>query len=189
MNQLVSFINQSLDIRGSEKDLLEQLFEEIQLQAKTTFITEGRVEPFLYFIAEGIVRGYKNENGNIVVEHLAGQNSFVTSFDSFFSRRPGIDNFESLTDCIVYRTSFEGYTKLKGLGEKWRDFIESINHENMQCKLGRINDFQTLTAKQRYLKFLETNPELALNVSVENIASFLGMQPQSLSRIRSQIAM
>ena len=65
--------------------------------------------------------------------------------------------------------------------------MEIVTSEHLARKLERVQDFQTLTAKERYQKFMKDSPHLALNVSIENIASFLGMEPQSLSRIRKQI--
>ncbi|MBQ0787870.1 MAG: Crp/Fnr family transcriptional regulator, partial [Oceanihabitans sp.] len=69
----------------------------------------------------------------------------------------------------------------------WSGFIKEVTNEHLSCKLERVKDFQILSAKERYLKFLNQNPKLALHVSVDNIASFLGIEPQSLSRIRKQI--
>lgn len=138
-------------------------------------------------MSQGIVKGYKINNGKIIVEHLIDENNFFTSIDSFTNETISMDYFETVTDCKLLKISKNDFDFLRQSGSKWVEFIEGITNGNLQCKMERLNDFQTLTAKERYLKFLKQSPNLALNVSVDNIASFLGVEPQSLSRIRKQI--
>ena len=102
-------------------------------------------------------------------------------------RTPSLDNFETITNCKLLKISKPGLDLLRNHSTKWNTIIESITNEHLNCKMERVRDFQTLSAKERYLKFIKETPNLALHVSIENIASFLGMEPQSLSRIRKQI--
>lgn len=188
MESLELYLNKFIPLSKEDLKLLRKISIPIELTSKTTFVKEGKVTRFLYFLNKGIVRGFKNMDGKIVVEHLIGENNFLTSIDSFFKELPSIDNFETLTDCTLIRISKVDLELLIQLDNKWNQLIEMIMSESLKCKMERISDFQTLTAKKRYVKFLEQNPNLALKVSVENIASFLGIAPQSLSRIRKQIS-
>ena len=97
------------------------------------------------------------------------------------------DYYETITDCKLIKISKPDFELLQEDTTFWSDFVKNVTNEHLSGKVERVKDFQVLTAKERYLKFLKQNPKLALNVSVENIASFLGMEPQSLSRIRKQI--
>ncbi len=187
MEALLTHIKQRISLDQDDLNLLNNVFIPMQLPTKTLFIKEGKTERFLYFLVEGIVMGYKNKNGKIVVEHLVDKHNFLTSIDSFFSETSATDYFETLTDCEFYKISKVDFDLLKQSNDKWNKFIEFVTNENLRCKLERVNDFQTLTAKERYLKFIAQTPNLALNVSVENIASFLGIEPQSLSRIRREV--
>ncbi|HAA18964.1 MAG TPA: Crp/Fnr family transcriptional regulator, partial [Cytophagales bacterium] len=186
MESLAAYIQQKISLNETDRVLLSKLFVSVELPAKSIFIAEGKTEHYLYFLADGIVRGYKNQNGKLVVEHLVEPPNFVTALDSFFSESVSTDCFETLTECVLYRISREGLGALKAADEKWSQLIEAETNESLRCKMQRVNDFQTLTAKERYLKFIRQTPQLALQVSVENIASYLGIEPQSLSRIRRQ---
>ena len=188
MKDLIDYFKHRIDLTSDELDLLKKIAIPLEVPAKKRLIEAGKVERYLYFLISGIVRGYKNKDGKLIVEHLVDNNNFFTSLDSFMTESPSTDFFETITDCYIYKISRTDFELLKQSGNKWALLIEEITNENLQCKMDRVYDFQTLTAKERYLKFVEKSPNLALNVSIENIASFLGMEPQSLSRIRKQIA-
>ena len=187
MDQLISFFEQKIQLSEKEIALLEQVFAYVEFPKKSIIIQEGKTESYLYFVVEGILKGYKNKNGKIIVEHLVGNTTFFTALDSFMNGTPSEDCFESITDCKLYRISKTNFELLKQSDTKWNQLAEAIINESLRCKMERVHDFQTLTAKERYLKFIKQTPQLALQVSVENIASFLGIEPQSLSRIRKQI--
>lgn len=101
---------------------------------------------------------------------------------------PSLDYYETVTESIVLKISKPDFDILQKETKFWAIFVKEVTNEHLSCKLDRVKDFQILTAKERYLKFVNQYPNLALNVSIDNIASFLGMEPQSLSRIRKQIA-
>lgn len=187
MEKLIAYIKQRITLTQADVTLLEKRFTSIQLPAKSILIREGVMTSDLFFVEEGVVRGFQNRDGKMVVEHLAAENTFITSLDSFMSRLPSKDTFETLTTCRLVKTSHAELELLKQSGDKWNRLIESILGESLQCKMQRLTDFQTLTAKERYLKFIEQHSHLALRVSIDNMASFLGMEPQSLSRIRREV--
>ncbi|MEM6801880.1 MAG: Crp/Fnr family transcriptional regulator [Bacteroidota bacterium] len=187
MQKLIKYIDQRLILSEKDISLLYSLFTPIRLLAKNTFIKEGLNAHYLYFVLEGVIRGFKYQNGKIIVEHLAAEKTFVTALDSFLKGSPSTDNFETLTDCELLKISKVDWDRLKASGGKWNRLIESIISESLSCKMERLNDFQRLNAKERYLKFIDQHSDLVLRVSVENIASYLGVEPQSLSRIRKQL--
>ena len=135
----------------------------------------------------GIVKGYQNIDGKIIVQHLVAEHDFFTSLDSFMTETPSPDYYETVTDCKLVKISKPDFDILQKETNFWTIFVKEVTNEHLNCKLERVKDFQVLTAKERYLKFVHQSPKLALHVSIDNIASFLGMEPQSLSRIRKQI--
>ena len=99
-----------------------------------------------------------------------------------------MDYYETITKCSLIKISKPDFDILQNETNFWQTLVKEVTNEHLNCKLERVKDFQILSAKERYLKFVDQYPKLALHVSIENIASFLGMEPQSLSRIRKQIA-
>lgn len=187
MKKLTDHIKLKTSIDENDMDLLERIFVFQKLGPNTIISQEGKVERYVYFLSKGIVKGYHNVNGKLVVGHLVEEGNFFSSFESFMQETPAPDNFESITDCEVYKISKPDFLLWKSTADKWNNFIQGVVNDHLSCKLQRVKDFQTLTATERYIKFVEAYPNLALNVKVDTIASFLGIEPQSLSRIRRKI--
>ena len=187
MINLVKHIKSRISLTQEEINLLEKHFLVEEIEAQTNLLKAGKTERYIYFLSSGIVKGYQNINGKLLIEHLIDEQNFFTSIESFMNETPSPDYFETVTDCKLLKISKPDLDLLRNYSTKWNTIIESITNEHLNCKMERVRDFQTLSAKERYLKFIKEAPNLALNVSIENIASFLGMEPQSLSRIRKQI--
>ena len=187
MKNLVKHLKSRISLTQEEINLIENHFLIEEIGAQTNLLMAGKTERYIYFLSSGIVKGYQNINGKLVIEHLVDEQNFFTSIESFMNETPSPDYFETVTNCKILKISKPDLDLLRNYSTKWNTIIESITNEHLNCKMERVRDFQILSAKERYLKFITETPNLALNVSIENIASFLGIEPQSLSRIRKQI--
>ncbi len=187
MKNLLHYINSRFQISDVEISHLEKFFIAEDVPAQTKLLEAGKIERYVYFLSSGIVKGYQNIDGKIVIQHLVAEHDFFTSLDSFMTETPALDYYETITDCTVIKISKPDFELLQETTTFWSEFINTVTNEHLNCKLERVKDFQILTAKERYIKFITQSPKLALNVSVDNIASFLGIEPQSLSRIRKQV--
>ncbi|WP_055443394.1 Crp/Fnr family transcriptional regulator [Lacinutrix himadriensis] len=187
MKNLLHYIQSRFTITNDDISFVENYFISENVPAQTILLEAGKVERYIYFLSEGIVKGYQNIDGKIVVQHLVAEHDFFTSLDSFMSETAAPDYYETVTNCTLLKISKPDYELLQSNSSFWSNFIKTVTNEHLNCKVERVKDFQILTAKERYLKFIKQHPNLALHVSVDNMASFLGMEPQSLSRIRKQI--
>jgi len=187
MQNLLKYISSRNTLTQKEINLVKECFKEEEIPAHTQLLKAGKTQRFVTFLSKGIVKGYENIDGKIVVQHLVSDHEFFTSLDSFMSQTPSQDNFETITDCKLVKISKPDFDFLQKNTNFWNSFVKNVTNEHLSCKLQRIKDFQILSAKERYVKFIHEQPKLALHVSIDNIASFLGMEPQSLSRIRKQI--
>ena len=187
MENLINYIQSRITLTQNDIDLIKKYSVSEEIPAQTNLLKAGKVERYIYFLDTGIIKGYQNADGKIVVQHLVAEQDFFTSLDSFMTETPSLDYYETITDCSLIKISKPNFDILQKETKFWAIFVKVVTNEHLNCKLERVKDFQILTAKERYLKFVNQNPKLALNVSVDNIASFLGMEPQSLSRIRKQI--
>lgn len=188
MKNLLKYIQSRVPLTQIEIDFIERHFISEEVPAQTNLLKAGKVEHYLYFLSAGIVKGYQNIDGKLVVQHLIAEQNFFTSLDSFMSGEPSVDYYETITNCHLLKISKPYFELLQTNTKFGSDFVKTVTNEHLSCKIKRVKDFQVLTAKQRYLKFIDQYPQLALNVSINDIASFLGIEPQSLSRIRKQIA-
>lgn len=187
MKSLATYLSTRFSLNTEDKEQIQKYFITEKQPSNTVLLKTGQVERYIYFLEKGIIRGYQNQHGKIVVGHLVGENNFFGSLDSFITETPSLDCFEAITDIEYCKITKPDFELLKSYSPQWNNLVTTIINENLSCKMKRVKDFQTLTAKERYLKFLEEFPDLALQVSVENMASYLGIEPPSLSRIRKQI--
>ncbi|MGL1886542.1 MAG: Crp/Fnr family transcriptional regulator [Reichenbachiella sp.] len=188
MKNLINYIQSRFPITKEDITQLENYFVPVDVPAQTKLLEAGQVEWYVYFLSSGIVKGYQNIGGKLVVQHLVPDQDIFTSLDSFMTGTPSLDYYETVTDCQLVKISKPDFDLLQETTNYWGEFVKMVTNEHLGCKLDRVKDFQLLTAKDRYLKFMDQHPKLALNVPIENIASFLGIEPQSLSRIRKQIS-
>ncbi|MEM7654738.1 MAG: Crp/Fnr family transcriptional regulator [Bacteroidota bacterium] len=187
MDALRQYINDRIRFREEDFQLLMEIATPVAFVPKNLLIQAGRKVQYLYFLEEGLVKGYRNQEGKIVIEHLMQGGGFLTSMESFFQASASPESFEAITACRALQLTREAVEQLRSASEKWNELVEMVMSESLQCKMDRLKDFQTLTAKERYVKFLEQQPGVALGVSVGDLASYLGIAPPSLSRIRRQV--
>ncbi len=141
----------------------------------------------LFFIEKGLLRGYYYEDGKEITNWFGQENEFGTCFYSFITQSPSFENIEALEDCILYKISFSDLQSLYANYPE-TERIGRIITETYYIKLEeRILGLQFKTAKERYARIIETKPSLLQRTSLGQIASYLGITQETLSRIRADI--
>ena len=140
----------------------------------------------LYFIDSGLVRGYYFNEDKEITNWFAQENEFATCFYSFIASKPAFENIQAIEDCVLTELSFSSLQNLyKTFPETER--LGRIITENYYIKLEeRILSLQFKTAKERYQKLMQKKPSLIQRVSLGQIASYLGITQETLSRIRAE---
>ena len=85
MKNLVKYIESRVPLTQEDIDLIEKHFLVEELEAQTTLLEAGKTERYIYFLSSGIVRGYQNTNGKLIIEHLVDEQNIFSSIDSFMS--------------------------------------------------------------------------------------------------------
>jgi CRP-like cAMP-binding protein len=170
------------------KDILEKhqhLFEEITIPPKTVLLCEGEVSKRIFFVKRGALRLWANNNGEDVTFRFCFENEAVSSF---LGNEPSIFTIESIEPSIVVMLKIDDFKIL--LHE-----IPEIKDALIEMLLRRLNDYGKLfllriskKPEERYLEMMKNNPEILLRVPQHYIATYLGITPVSLSRIRNRVA-
>ncbi|GAB5551864.1 MAG: Crp/Fnr family transcriptional regulator [Saprospiraceae bacterium] len=141
----------------------------------------------LFFVKSGFMRGYRIQDGKDITHHFYGDNWLATDYESFLSGSHGELYIQALTDITVYefdKTALYSYYKLHEKFEK----IRFIQAEDAYLRMvRRLKNFQCMELKERYLELVSKNPELINVVPQRHIASYLGVSPQSLSRLKHDL--
>jgi len=156
---------------------------------KILLLKEGQIENNLSFIEEGIIRFYipKGEKEDLTFG-FTFTNSFVSGYDSFITQEPSVYNLEALTPCILWSINYkdlqEIYKKTDVGNTIGRLAAEGLFLQKAKRELSLLNE----TATQRYLRLLKEEPHFIKHIPQKYIASFIGITPQALSRIRRDIS-
>lgn len=162
-------------------------FEQIVLSKNEYLVTEGKTCRHLYFLDTGALRGFYNLEGKEITYWFAFEGDFVTSFHSFITRQPAIENIQLLEGSILWSISREKLDRLMNAYHEIERIVR-IAYENYYIRLEeRFVNSQFKTAAERYEQLLQINPHWMERVSLGYIASYLGISQETLSRIRSRI--
>ena len=183
------FIRQLVDISPSDQALCRQYFQPVFVKKGSLLETSGTIHNYHNFIVSGYMRNFHyDEAGKEVTSDLNSGPRFFTSYSSFVNRTVSNENLHCLSDCKLLRISREDNELITQAGKDSQLYIQKILQHQLETSRQRILDLNTLTAKERYLKLLQHQPAIIENIPINYIASYLGINPGSLSRIRQEIS-
>lgn len=187
IEQLIHFIKKIVPLSPSEEELIAILFKEKKYRKGDFFLAEGEVCKHVGFLAKGLMRYYINDDGKEKTYGFSQENNFVSNYESFVPRMPLAQIIQALEDCELFVISYSGlqefYKEIDG-GERFgRLVIEQVFIQTLQER----NSFYIDSPEFRYEKFIREHPDLKQRLSQYHIASYVGVKPQSLSRIRKRI--
>lgn len=190
LKNLIDTISQTVSLTETDIQLCDTYFELVTTAKNSIIEEQDKIPQYLYFIVSGFMRlFYYDENGDEVTSHISSANNFLASFLSFINQKRAKENVECITECELLRISRPDLVTLIERSENFKKFSLIIFEQAIASAEIRANDLATLAAEQRYKKLMENQPTILQNVPIQYIASFLGIKPQSLSRIRRQIIM
>ena len=187
INSLLTSIQYLITLSPTELDIVKSLFKEKSYKKGDFFLEEGRICKQVGFVAKGLLRYYINQDGEEKTYDFSQENEFVCNYESFLPQIPSSKNIQALEDSIVFIISHADlqlfYANVRG-GERFgRIAIEAVFVKLLQD----ISALYTETPELRYERFLKNHADLQQRISQYHIASFVGVKPQSLSRIRKRI--
>ncbi|MES2064230.1 MAG: Crp/Fnr family transcriptional regulator [Bacteroidota bacterium] len=185
---LLNLIHQKVVLSEHEIAMCTQFFEPVLITKNQILEKEGEVPGYLYFIASGFVRLFHyNDQGDEVTTHINCPPGFLTSYSHFVNQTKANEIVECITNCELLRITKKDLDYLTENSSAFKSFSIWVFQQAIAYNETRARELAILTAEQRYRKLIETYPAIIQHVPVRYIASFLGMKPESLSRIRRQM--
>ncbi|MBF2709479.1 Crp/Fnr family transcriptional regulator [Flavobacterium soyangense] len=185
--KLFDIIKQQVTITDNDFNLCTEYFEPVLFPKNRIIEDEGKIPNYLYFVVSGYMRLFHyNDNGDEITSHINCPPGFITAYFNFINQTKAIENVECVTDCELLRITKNNLDLLTSSSEGFKDFSIWVFQQSIEYNENRSRELATLTAEQRYQKLIDNYPEILHNVPLQYIASFLGMNSKSLSRIRKQ---
>jgi CRP-like cAMP-binding protein len=182
IDRLINAIKENENNREQFQDLLI----EKEIASKTVLLNEGEISNHIYFIRKGCLREWFNKDGKDITFQFFFEGQPVASIDSFMNQKPSLFTIESIEPSIILSVGKKDFEKLLNTYPEFKtgfqDFIFERFRNYGQLFLSRIKD----SPQERYEDLIKNHPEIIKRVPQHYIASYLGITPISLSRIRNR---
>lgn len=187
MNELLKNIGYFIKLAPEEEAIVTALFTQRQYKKGDFLLAEGQVCKYVGFLTKGLVRYYINFDGDEKTYEFAQENNFVCNYESFLPQTPSTKIIQALEDCEILQISYDNLQILYRSVSGWERFGRLTIEQIFVHLLQSLGSLYTDTPEQRYTKLTKDHPDLLQRVSQYHIASYVGVKPQSLSRIRKRI--
>jgi CRP-like cAMP-binding protein len=164
----------------------QELFTEREIPSKTVLLQAGEISHYIHIIKTGCLRQWFNKDGKEITVQFFFEGQPVASIDSFLNNQPSLLTIESIEPSRIISISKETFDKLHKLypelKDKFYEFLFQRFRNYALLFLSRIKD----SPQERYNDLLKNNPDIIKRIPQHYIASYLGITPISLSRIRNR---
>lgn len=174
----------------TEKDcsLFEPYLKIKNYKAKEYFLSEGKICQDIGFINKGCFRTYYLADGKEINTHFAFENEFVTDYHSFLQEKPSKYFIQALEDAEIVTFNLPALQNAYNQSQNWERLGRMIAEQSYKLTTQRVESFLFLDGEQRYLDLLKNQSHIFDRIPLYHIASYLGLERESLSRLRKKIA-
>lgn len=185
---LFEYISLIIDIPEHDRAQCRNTFKPVRVAKDTMLEGAGKVPVYHNFIVSGFMRKfYINDKGEEITVDLNNSPRFFTSYYHFMRQTVSNEYLQCITDCELLRITHADAESTAKTSITQKDYTIKLFQQIQEEDRQRMDDLATLTAEQRYVKLMKESPEIIKNVPLKYIASYLGIKPESLSRIRREI--
>ena len=189
VQSLLTYFDRLIPLSKEEKDLVRAKFHPHLFLKKQFALQHGDVCQYFDFVVRGCLRLYKvGGDGVYHILQFATEQHWISDLTSFHKKTKSNLEIDALEDTVVLRISYADLIDLYMKAPKFDRIFRVLLENHFMQQQERIGQLFSSTAEERYQSFLETYPHLQSRLSQVQIAAYLGITPEFLSRIRSRRA-
>jgi len=174
-------------LSGEDLENSIKYFEPEVFKAKSYFLKQGKVSDKIGVLKSGLLRSFVyNDNADDITTHFFQPGNVVISMDSFNNQTPSRENIVAIEDAELLVITYQRMKELYHVVPLWRQIAKDVDEIKYNNLMNRSIRFQTLSASERYQLFIQNNPEIIKRVALRHIASYIGVDIATLSRIRKK---
>lgn len=187
-SRIVNYLRRFVPVSPADEELILDAFSAKIYKAGSVISLAGEIASDLHFINRGMIKiTIPQDEEKVATYYFMNEDQFVGLLYSFYGDVPAKQNLQAVNDVELFTIPMSNLLALDdGLGYL-KNTINQIAQISMAEMINFRNTYLGLTAAQKYLKLLELQPEVAKTAPLMDIASYLDITPQSLSRIRKQM--
>jgi CRP-like cAMP-binding protein len=180
-------LNAIVPISEKEWNIIRNKFIFRQVPKKFVLVKTGDIADEVYFVNKGLLRLYYEKDGEEITAFIYSENLFASSYDSFLSKTKSNQCIDAIEDCDLLVLSYQAMQELYAEVPKFNIIARIVAEQRFINAQRILSSFILDSPEERYLKFTKQFPNLIQRVPQHIIASYLGVTPVSLSRIRKRI--
>jgi len=176
-------------LNEDEYQMMLSCFEVKLLNKKDLYIKPGVVSRHKAYVNKGCLRTYAiDEKGHERILFFPMEDWWVADIDSYYSGQSATNYIQAIEDCELLEISKENFLMLEDKIPKLKQWYALKMTRRATTTARRIEELKTMSPRERYINLLQKNPEIFQRIPLQYIASYLNIEPQSLSRMRKQLA-
>lgn len=188
MNEIKNYFEQRVSISDKDWLLFSSKLIQREFLKKEFILTAGEKEKYLSFIEQGIIQFSMPSTEEDLTFGFGLEGNFVSAYDSFLTQKPSGYHLKAVTNTILWSISYEDLQYIYAETAIGNTIGRMASEDLFLKKSRRELSLLTETAEQRYLNLFTQQPYLLQRVPLKYIASYIGITPQALSRIRKRIS-
>jgi CRP/FNR family transcriptional regulator, anaerobic regulatory protein len=187
MTQLEQYIHSNFTVTNEEVSKIASMFQPDTIRKGDFYIKTGESCDKLSFVQSGFLRLYATLGEKDITQWIFSKGYFIGDMPSLTFDVPSRWNIQALTDIDLFTIQKNDYNKIVHTVPRWPEIEKHFLINCFSIMEARIFSHLSMSAEERYAVFYEHNKELFNQVSLQYIASLLGMTPETFSRIRKRL--
>ena len=186
---LFSHIEEKVALSDPDREAIKHFFVPKKLRKRQYLLQEGDLCKNMAFIAKGLLRTYNiDDKGNEHMSVFGWEGWWLSDFNSFLTGQPSVFNIDAIENSevlLLSRTDYESLTLAVPIMDR---YFRILYQNSIVTKERRLMNSITYTAEEQYIRLAQAQPQIIERVPQNLIASYLGLAPETLSRIKKNLA-
>ena len=184
MEQLIKHLEQFIPLETSDKELMEEVLIKKQYSKGDFLLQEGTISDRFFYNLEGYVRLFYTRDIEERTTYFYPAGQFISPYESFVKQEPSKLNLQAMTDVTTIEISVEAAQRMLQHSPRFEAIARIAMEEELIAHQEIIANLLTKTPEQRYFDLMESHPDIIQLIPQKHIASYIGVQPESLSRLK-----
>lgn len=182
--ELIELFNQIAPLDEDEVRLIKSSFKPLSIKKGDYFLKSGEVNKYIGFIKNGLVRYFVYKNDEEATFEFTKEGEFIADYQSFTTNRPSVQNIQAIEDCDLLVINFSDVNHIFNNTSHGNLLGRIVIEHRFDIMVSQLLSIYMQNQEERYRQFVSSYADLTQRIPQYLIASYVGIRPESLSRIR-----